>query len=150
MRRPGRTVSLDGRPLTIVGVTPPGLNIPLSQNPAPDIWVPKPFKAAANGGNGILKPGPAVFAVLRPGVSVEAASRELQTIASSFPSRVQDHASIRVMRAQDFLDARQTRALQVLFAAVGALLLAAVALLSAYLPTRRALGVDPTEALRAE
>jgi predicted permease len=124
----GRTVSLDGRPLTIVGVTPPGLNIPLSQNPAPDIWVPEPFRHAVNGGNGILKPGPTVFAVLRPGVSVEAASRELQTIAASVPDRVQSrHASVRVMRAQDFLDARQTRALQVLFAAVGALLLIACA-----------------------
>ncbi len=124
----GRTVSLDGRPLTIVGVTPPGLNIPLSRNPAPDIWVPEPFRHAANGGNGILKPGPTVFAVLRPGVSVETASRELQTIAASVPDRVQGrHASVRVMRAQDFLDARQTRALQVLFAAVGALLLIACA-----------------------
>ena len=123
----GRTVSLDGRPLTIVGVTPPGLNIPLSRNPPPDIWVPEPFRHAANGSNGSLKPGPTIFAVLRSGTSVEAASRELQTIAASFPGRVQDQASIRVKRAQDFLDARQTRALQVLFAAVGALLLIACA-----------------------
>ncbi len=123
----GRTVSLDGRPLTIVGVTPPGLNIPLSQNPAPDIWVPEPFKSAANGSNGSLKPGPTIFAVLRPGASVEAASRELQTIAAGLPDRVQDDTKIRVMRVQDFLDARETRALQVLFVAVGALLLIACA-----------------------
>src|SRR5450759_2573513 len=40
----GRTVSLDGRPLIIVGVTPAGLSIPLSRTPAPDIWVPAPLE----------------------------------------------------------------------------------------------------------
>ena len=123
----GQTVSLDGRPLTIVGVTPPGLNIPLSQNPAPDIWVPEPFKWAANGSDGSLKPGPTIFAVLRPGATVEAASRELQTIAASLSDLAKSHTRVRVMRAQDFLDARETRALQVLFVAVGALLLIACA-----------------------
>jgi predicted permease len=123
----GRTVPLDGRPLTIVGVTPPGLNVPLSRNPPPDIWVPEPFKGAANGGSGSLKPGPTIFAVLRPGITVDAASRELQAIAATLPDLVQAHSHVRVMRAQDFLDEREARALQVLFVAVGALLLIACA-----------------------
>jgi predicted permease len=123
----GRTVQLAGRPLTIIGVTPPGLNIPLSQSPAPDIWVPEPLEWAADGGNGVLMSRPTIFAMLRPGASVEAASRELQTIAASQPNLLKDHVRLRVMRAQDFLDAREARALQVLFVAVGALLLIACA-----------------------
>ncbi|HEX6537175.1 MAG TPA: ABC transporter permease, partial [Gemmatimonadaceae bacterium] len=123
----GRTVSLDGRPLTIVGVTAPGLGLPLSRNPAPDIWVPAPLRRAGSGGSGSLQPGPAAFALLRPGIPAEAASRELGAIAASLPDLMKGHPRIRAMRAQEFLDARETRAVQVLFVAVGALLLIACA-----------------------
>lgn len=123
----GRTVQGGGRSLTIVGVTPPGLALPLSQSPAPDVWVPEPLESAANDGNGVLLAQPTIFAVLRPGVPVEAASRELQTIAETLPDLVRTHAHVRVLRAQDFVNARETRALHVLFVAVGALLLIACA-----------------------
>ncbi|HEV7992857.1 MAG TPA: ABC transporter permease [Gemmatimonadaceae bacterium] len=122
----GRTVSLDGRPLTVVGVTPPGLSIPLARTPPPDIWVPAPLERSGGGGSGIVgAPAPAVFVVLRRGVSAETASRELQTVAMSIPEAVRARIRVRAMRAQDFLDPREHRALQVLFAAVGALLLIA-------------------------
>jgi predicted permease len=131
----GKTVSFEGRPLTIVGVTPPGLSIPLWRSAPPDIWVPAPLEDAGDGGTGTGEPGPRVFAWLRPGVSTEAASSELQAIASSAPERPgmlptaenQAPQRFRVMRARDFLGQRERRALQVLFAAVGALLLIACA-----------------------
>jgi len=123
----GRTVSLDGRPLIIVGVTPAGLSIPLSRTPAPDIWVPAPLERAGGGGSGSLEPGPAVFAMLRPGASAESASSELQAVATSLPESVRGRSRVRAMRAQDFLSPRERRALQVLFVAVGALLLIACA-----------------------
>lgn len=123
----GRPVSLDGRPLIIVGVTPAGLSIPLSRTPAPDIWVPAPLERAGGGGSGSLEPGPAVFAMLRPGVSAESASSELQAVATSLPESVRGRSRVRAMRAQDFLTPRERRALQVLFVAVGALLLIACA-----------------------
>jgi putative ABC transport system permease protein len=121
----GRVVHYENQPLTIIGVTPPGLSIPLSRNPAPHVWLPSRLEHA--GENSAGRPGPGVFATLRPGVSAEAASRELQTIAASLADSLQGPGRVRVMRAQDFLDARETRAVQVLFAAVGALLLIACA-----------------------
>jgi predicted permease len=133
----GKTVSLEGRPLSIVGVTPAGLSIPLWRTPPPDIWVPAALDAAGGGGSGTLEPGPSVFAWLRPGESSESASSELQAIASSMPAdergawlRTASNEApprLRVMRAQDFLSQRERRALQVLFTAVGALLLIACA-----------------------
>jgi predicted permease len=132
-----KTVSLDGRPLTIVGVTPAGLQIPLWRTVPPDIWVPAHLDGAGGGGSGTLEPGPTVFAVLRPGVSSESASSELQAIAASMPddergawlrsASNEGRPRVRVMRAQDFLSQRERRALQVLFTAVGALLLIACA-----------------------
>ena len=125
----GRTVQLKGLSLVIVGVTPPGFAIPLSRTPAPDIWVPAPLKWAGAMGSGSLEPGPAVFATLRPGASVEAAARELESVAASLPEKGWGpvHARTRLMRARDFLDPRERRAVEVLFAAVGALLLIACA-----------------------
>jgi putative ABC transport system permease protein len=131
----GKTVSLDGRPRTIVGVTPAGLSIPLWRTAPPEIWVPAPLEDAGGGGSGTLEPGPTVFAWLRPSATPEAASSELQAIASSAPERPgvlptaenQAPQRFRVMRARDFLGQRERRALQVLFTAVGALLLIACA-----------------------
>jgi len=123
----GRSVSLDGRPLTIIGVTPAGLNIPLSGKTAPDMWVPGDVRAASSGGSGSLDMGPVVFALLRPGVPVDAASREFQEIAASIPHTAEFGGRLRLMRAQDFVDARAARAVHVLFTAVDALLLIACA-----------------------
>lgn len=130
----GATVAVEGRPLTIVGVTPAGFNLPLSRNPAPDVWVPATLESAADGGSGALIPGPVLFATLRPGATTEVASRELQAVARTTPveggARVPDgppRPSVRVLRPQDFLGARERRSVQVLFVAVGALLLIACA-----------------------
>jgi predicted permease len=132
----GQTVPLDGRPLTIVGVTPASLSIPLARTPPPDIWVPARMERALEGGAGGMIQGPRVFAMLRPGVSAEAASLELQSTVASLPDSLQRTTSVRVMRAQDFLTSRERRAVQVLFASVGALLLIACANLANLLLAR--------------
>ena len=80
-------ITVDGIPRTIVGVTPAGLSIPLWRSTPPDIWVPAPLADAASGSSGTMEPGPTVFAWLRPGATPEAASSELQAIASSGPER---------------------------------------------------------------
>lgn len=121
----GATVHHEGRPLTIVGVTPPGLAIPLSRNPAPEVWLPAPLKYTGSGAGGV--PGPGIFVTLRPGVTVDAAAQELATVTASQPDAAAGHWRVRLMSAQDFLDARAARTVRVLFAAVGALMLIACA-----------------------
>jgi putative ABC transport system permease protein len=131
----GRRVETDAQPRTIVGVTPPGLGIPMSRDAAPAIWIPARLESAAHGGSGAITAPASVFATLRPGVSLDAASAELQAIARSMPAEsggfraAESRAPgpVRVLRAQDFLAVRETRAVQVLFVAVGALLLIACA-----------------------
>ncbi|MHB1097850.1 MAG: ABC transporter permease [Gemmatimonadaceae bacterium] len=132
----GRTVSYGGRPLVIVGVTPPGQSLPLWRTPPPDLWVPGTLDLIGQGGNGAMERGPSLFASLRPGSSAEAASRELQTIAATMPDSLGGRTRVRAFRARDFLSARERRAVQVLFAAVGALLLIACANLANLLLSR--------------
>jgi len=138
----GKTVTFEGRPLVIVGVTPPSLSIPLWRTPAPDLWLPATLEQASTGGSGALDPGPSVFALLGRGRSAESATAELQAIAASEldsvprEERVNGSAPVRVMRAQDLLSARERRVVQVLFAAVGALLLIACANLANLLLAR--------------
>jgi predicted permease len=112
----GSTMEFEGRKYTIVGVTPRGLTIPYSSKPTPEIWLPAK-----------LSGGCCVIATLRPGVSADVASRELQSIAQTVRDRGWTHSGLRAMRPQDFLDARATRSVEVLFVAVGALLLIACA-----------------------
>ena len=112
----GSTLAFEGKKYTIVGVTPSGLFIPYSSKPTPEIWLP-----------GTLSGGCCLIASLRPGVSAEAASQELQRIAQDVPARGRAPTDLRVMRPLDFLDDRATRSVEVLFVAVGALLLIACA-----------------------
>ncbi len=112
---------------------PVGFTIPMSPRvldglsvPSPDVWLPAPIQNTSMG-----------FGLLRPGISAEAASNELTAIANTpagrgdgdprqlFASR--DSIRARAMRAQDFLAPREVRTIEILFAAVGALLLIACA-----------------------
>jgi predicted permease len=129
----GRVIDFQGKQYRIVGVTPPGLAIPMSSDWArtrpdvsyrvPSIWLPETLKDASGPGGG----APAAFAKLRPGFSPDAATSELRALAAHMPDAAKREGRVRAMRAQDFVDARETRAVRVLFVAVGALLLIACA-----------------------
>ena len=128
----GKTVEYEGNPYTIVGVMPRDLPMPdderaiddLLHRPSPQVWMP-----------GKLRDLSSIYGRLRPGVGVDAATREMQAIANSPQAQVRmparksasDTVRARAMRAQDFLSSREVRAVQVLFVAVGALLLIACA-----------------------
>jgi predicted permease len=134
----GKTVKApegDQRVYTIVGVMPPEIAIPMSvavganrglRQPAPGIWLPTSLDSI---------PLASVYAKLRPGVSASMASAELQAIRAQLPAppprpgmlRQPGELKVRAMRAQDFLDPREMRTVQVLFVAVGVLLLIACA-----------------------
>ncbi|HVX41171.1 MAG TPA: ABC transporter permease [Gemmatimonadaceae bacterium] len=133
----GKTVTADEHTYTIVGVTPPEMGVPMTRGtslrvPAtklheatPSIWVPEDPR----------RMGGRLFARLRPGVSPDQASHELQSIAVSVPLTPAyvkrfgpaRHCCARVWRAQDLVDPREARTVEVLFVAVGVLLLIACA-----------------------
>ena len=129
----GSAIDIGGKPFTIVGVTPPEMGIPMSldirgaslHEATPSIWLPASLDSV--GGD--------LFAKLRPGISAKQASAELQSILASTPpaqSRSGPFARsasccARALRAQDFVDPNESRAVEVLFAAVGVLLLIACA-----------------------
>ena len=116
----GRVVSVNGTTRTIVGVTPNGLDIPISLDQTPDVWLPLDLDSATtlNG----------AFARLEPGATSASASRELQAIARELP----DTGATRGYRlvattARDRVDSSDARAIQLLFVTVCGLLLIACA-----------------------
>jgi putative ABC transport system permease protein len=129
----GKMLEYEGQKYTIVGVMPVGFTIPMSPRAldwlsvqSPDVWLPAAIKNT-----------PTLFGLLRPGVSTDAATKELIAIANSSEGHgaggsrqlftSPDSIRARAMRAQDFLSSRDLRTIQILFAAVGALLLIACA-----------------------
>jgi predicted permease len=128
----GKTIQIDGKSYTVVGVAPPGLMVPIKIRFKPDFWIP------TNIGVGESDITPQAFATLRRGATAEMATRELQTIEQSMPSRRGPRPRVRAMRAPEFLGAGQVRTVQVLFVAVGALLLIACANVASLLLARAA------------
>jgi putative ABC transport system permease protein len=116
---------LERRRYTIIGVTPPSMALPMSlasfnQNlheAKPGVWLPLDL------GTADADAQPNSYARLRPGVSPDQATKELQHIIDSSPELGAKPPTIRAMRAQDLLDGREARMVEVLFAAVGVLLL---------------------------
>jgi putative ABC transport system permease protein len=124
----GQSLNLEGRPYTIVGVMPPGFDLPYGA----EIWAP--LQMAADGlplQQGAVR-GHDMVARLKPGVSVEQADAELKAIARQLEQEYpQTHRgwgfkviSLRRELIGD-LDGRVHRALFALAAAVGFLLLIA-------------------------
>jgi predicted permease len=120
----GKMAEYNGDPYAIVGVMPAGLTLPMSttsidqlSTPSPDVWIPTPLKSVST-----------PFGLLRAGVAAERATSELQSIINAMRAdNPRDTLRARAMRAQDFLAPREVRTIQILFAAVGVLLLIACA-----------------------
>jgi predicted permease len=76
----GRAINLNGESFTVVGVMPPGIQLPGYSNWRDQLWVPMAFPAeeAAARGDHYLE----VIARLKPGVTLEQARAEMDTIAA--------------------------------------------------------------------
>ena len=118
----GRTIRLDGAPWQVVGVMPPGFAYPADAV----IWIPlawNPQMRALRGGHYLD-----VVARLRPGATVEGASREMAALAARIDAKNPDvnigwSAKVQSLRDATVGDVRP--ALLLLLGAVGFVLLIA-------------------------
>ena len=129
----GRSLTLDGRPVTIIGVLPASFHFPL-QYPEPDVWLPRvsdpPFLTTVQVRTGASYLG--VIARLHRGETLVRAQAELDTIdaryRSQFPGFVDSTKyGISAVPLQDSLVGNLRPGLAVLLAAVGLVLLIACA-----------------------
>ena len=114
----GQTLRMDGRAYAIVGVFRDGLTLPASGNTPMQVLLPLDLDSVTRSFQ--------AFARVRRTVGRSDASNELAAILRSDMSNSRDpHVGARAMRAQDFVGARQTRIVTILFAGSWLLLLIA-------------------------
>ncbi|HTL44887.1 MAG TPA: ABC transporter permease [Vicinamibacterales bacterium] len=120
----GRAVNLNGTPVTVVGVMPPGFYFP---NRTAQFWRPIALNPAnASRGGHFL----GVVARMKPGIDVHRAEAEMQGIAERLAREYPDNSageSARVVLLQDQVVGAIRPALLTLFAAVGFVVLIACA-----------------------
>ena len=125
----GRSIGLNGREFTIIGVMPPGFQFPLRQEPR-DVWVT--FSLWAGFDNPITAQRGSFFgetiARLKPGVTLAQANADLASIARALSSEYPEtdlHTGLAATREIDHVVGRNRTSLLLLFAAVGLLMLIA-------------------------
>ena len=120
----GRQVTLEGEPYEIVGVMPPGFDFPDGS----DAWVPLVFQATAYGDNQRGAHYLSAVGRLRPGVTAQQASADLdrieQDLARRFPSKMTGYSVAAVPLLASMVKSVQ-RPLMILFGAVAFVLLIA-------------------------
>ena len=128
----GRTVEIDRRPHTVIGVMPPGFNYPIQSEPI-DFYVTIAHDAATSDGtppdteqrgNHSME----AIARLKPGVTIGQAQADLSTIAANLEQQYPKSNSffgVRLKPLRDQLIGDVRTALYVLFAAVVCVLLIA-------------------------
>ncbi len=127
----GQTITLDGRPYTIIGVLPEAAtSFPFNQV---QIWVPRPAEvqflvpSQLNGGGFFFQ----LLARLRPGVSLEQAREAMNVVADGYrqshSTNVDAPSKIEVVPLLEDAVGQQRRSYLMLFGAVGCVLLIACA-----------------------
>jgi predicted permease len=123
----GRTLRLDGDPYTIVGVMPRGFSFPEFTEEAAQAWVAIGSVIATDADLKERDNHPGLTAVgrLRPGVTPERATREMESIARALrqehPENIDDGVTLVTLKDQLVGEAR--RPLMILLGAVALLLL---------------------------
>ncbi|MBK6781477.1 MAG: ABC transporter permease [Gemmatimonadetes bacterium] len=118
----GQALPIEGVPHTVVGVMPRDLSLPFMQpGPARQLWLPLPPPADAD--------RPQAMARLRPGVTPEMASAELERIEDAHAGGRQQLIDFRgkAVRPQEFMPEPLREGLLILFGVVGVVLLIACA-----------------------
>jgi putative ABC transport system permease protein len=127
----GRTISLDAVPYTVLGVLPAALRLPIdyASRAYTQLWVPLalgPTDPQERGNHGLF-----ALASLAPGVRVEQAQAEMDTITAGFrtrfPAQYDREFGVTIVRATDEVFGAIQPALLLLLCAVGAVLLIACA-----------------------
>jgi predicted permease len=126
----GRTIPLNGRPVEVIGVLPPGLTAPFSAN---QLFLPRAFESSTTlpeniqSGSSYLT----VFGRLARDVTLEHAQAELTGLAGDYARRFAGRTdATNQTTAVPFIEtlvANQRQTMQILLAAVGAVLLVACA-----------------------
>jgi putative ABC transport system permease protein len=118
----GKTVTLNGRPATVVGVMPPQFKF----DSGADLFMPMRVRSGFN-----VDPNAEVVGRLKPGVSLEQAQAELKEIAERYravnPREMQEGETVGVKPYQDMFTEGVAKYLWVILGAVTFLLLIACA-----------------------
>jgi len=137
----GRSITLEGRPNTVIGVMPAGFRFPLDES-APDFWTSISVDAEGDkpwtGNRGLTTLD--VVARLAPGATLEGAQAEMNGIARNlarqYPDDDRDRAEARVIPELQRLTGGVRAPLLVLLGAVGCVLLIACANVASLLLAR--------------
>jgi putative ABC transport system permease protein len=124
----GQMVTLDGKPVQVVGVMPPSFQFP---DPAIDVWKPILLDAEALSENNRGSHGYTMLARVKPGVSRSQAQADLAAVTAAFkaehPGNYRSGFSVRLRPLQEEIVGDTGRPLLILLAAVGLVLLIACA-----------------------
>jgi putative ABC transport system permease protein len=120
----GRTIRLNDRPFTVVGVMPPGFHFPRTPDDvATDIWTPIAEPIQLFRGRHFLR----VVARMRPGVTIEKANQDMSLVAADLSRTLPDlnkgHGARVVPLQQDLVRASRASLLLLLGAVTGLLLI---------------------------
>ena len=120
----GRSINLDDRPYTIIGVMRPDFK----HHGPPPLWL---LVGPMNWNNRDVRIGGNVIARLKPGVSIEQARADMnrisQDLAREYPSENAGASKVNVLSLQDSITGDVRWALQLLFGAVALVLVIACA-----------------------
>lgn len=122
----GKSVTLNGKPYTMVGVLPRGFSDPTFNAPYPDVWFPLQIPAASNNpGNG----GLLCFGTLKPGVNKtqaeQALTPALSDLRSKFPKMFRPRERAHLTPLRQMLNKWAGTSVLLLFGAVALVLLIA-------------------------
>ncbi len=122
----GRAITIDSRPLTVIGVMPAGFRLPDQRFSEPDLYLPHPFEARELA-EIVGRFNYEVIGRLAPGVTLAQAETQLNAVAARLSQLAANNTEVRssLTPLHDDVVGPVRRGVWILFSAIGAVLLLA-------------------------